>query len=144
MLNFNPAWRFSSPGPIASGVEGEFNALIGRIVAQVDRQKGLEHFKHYFANAAGFTSNWSSNAGWAEFDLYRYMQDAAANAPLFIEAFYDACMAYHVKGIGIPDISSNQFGSRQAQRWISNSRPGFSCKWRSAHGPRPRARTLSG
>jgi hypothetical protein len=105
VLKFNPMWRFHSPGPIANGVQGEFDGLIGKVVAQIDRQRGLEHFKHYFANAIGSTSNWSSSASWAEADLYNYMTEAATNAPLFIEAFYDACVAYNDKGIAIPDVS---------------------------------------
>jgi hypothetical protein len=105
VLKFNPAWRFQSPGPIADGVHGDFFELIGKVVAQVDRQKGLEHFKHYFAGAAGMTSNWSSSASWAVSDLHSYMSEAAANAPLFIEAFHDACLAYNAQGIAVPDMA---------------------------------------
>jgi len=86
-------------------VEDEFFNLIGKIVSQLDRQRGLEHFKQYFANAAGVTSSWSSSASWAETDLHSCMTDAAANAPLFIEAFYDACQALEKKDIGVPDVS---------------------------------------
>jgi hypothetical protein len=92
MLKFNGAWRFHSPGRIADGVSAEFSRLIGKVASQGDsRQSILEHFKTYFASAAGTTSSWSSNAGWAETDLERYASDAAANAPMFIEAFHDAC-----------------------------------------------------
>jgi hypothetical protein len=91
MLNFNLAWRFDTPGPIADGVENAFFELISRIPASSGRQRILEHFKSYFGSAAGIGSNWSSSASWAESDLHGYMGHAAANAPLFIEAFYDAC-----------------------------------------------------
>jgi hypothetical protein len=93
MLKFNGKWRFDSPGRIADGVQGEFSRLIGKIATQGSRQEILEHFKSYFAGAAGTTCSWSSNTSWAETDLDAYMRDAATNAPLFIEAFYDACDA---------------------------------------------------
>lgn len=92
MLKFKGAWRFDSPGRIAEGVPAEFSRLIGKVASQGDsRQSILEHFKSYFASAAGTTSSWSSSTSWAESDLDSYMSDAAANAPMFIEAFYDAC-----------------------------------------------------
>jgi hypothetical protein len=92
MLKFHGAWRFDSPGRIADGVPAEFSLLIGKVASQGDsRQSILEHFKSYFASAAGTTSSWSSSASWAETDLDSHMSDAAANAPMFIEAFYDAC-----------------------------------------------------
>jgi len=96
MLKFNGAWRFDTPGPIANGVSAEFSTLIGKIAAQGSHQQAiLEHFKNFFAGATGSTSSWSSSASWAESDLEGYMSDAAANAPLFIEAFYDACETLH-------------------------------------------------
>jgi hypothetical protein len=92
MLKFNGAWRFDSPGRIADGVSAEFSRLIGKVASQGDsRQSILEHFKSFFASAAGTTSSWSSSTSWAETDLEGYISDAAANAPMFIEAFYDAC-----------------------------------------------------
>lgn len=92
MLKFNGAWRFDSPGRIADGVSAEFSRLIGKVASQGDsRQSILEHFKAYFASAAGTTSSWSSSASWAETDLEGHMSDAAASAPMFIEAFHDAC-----------------------------------------------------
>lgn len=107
MLKFNPAWRFSSPGPINLQAVSAFSDLIGRIAAQGDRRAILEHFKTYFANAGGFTSNWSSSVSWAESDLDDYMRRAAENAPLFIEAFYDGCAAIQGQGpdIGVPDAA---------------------------------------
>jgi hypothetical protein len=88
-----------------AGHQGDFFNLIGKVVIQVDRKKGLEHFKDYFASAAGTTSNSSSSVSWAETDLYSYMTEAATNAPLFIEAFYDACINYRRKGIAVPEVS---------------------------------------
>jgi hypothetical protein len=104
MLNFNGAWRFESPGGISDGVILDFSDLIGKITTQGDVQRTLEHFKSYFAGAAGTTSGWSSDASWAQTDLHRYMNEAAANAPLFIEAFYDGCETLREKGIAVPDV----------------------------------------
>jgi hypothetical protein len=104
MLNFDGKWRFETPGAIPNGVVNEFSNLIGKVAAQGDRRELLEHFKTYFANAAGLTSNWSSNVSWAETDLDNYMRQATENAPLFIEAFYDACEALR-PAIVAPDVA---------------------------------------
>jgi|ERR1017187_205330 hypothetical protein len=107
MLNFNGAWRFDTPGPIPSGVDNAFFELIGRIASQGNRQRILEHFKSYFGSAAGISSSWSSSESWAESDLQSYMGHAAANAPLFIEAFYDACgaLANGNPPTAVPDLA---------------------------------------
>lgn len=107
MLKFDPAWRFSSPGPIDIRAVNGFSNLIGRVAAQGDRRAILEHFKIFFANAGGFTSNWSSNVSWAESDLDDYMRRAAENGPLFIEAFYDGCTAIQAQHqqTAVPDVS---------------------------------------
>ena len=92
MLKFDGAWRFdTSPGGVPADVVNDFVELIGKVATQGDRQEILEHFKRYFASAAGTTVSWSSSVSWAETDLQSHMEQAAANAPLFIEAFYDAC-----------------------------------------------------
>jgi hypothetical protein len=103
MLKFNGSWRLDSPGAIPNGVVWEFSELIGKIAAHGDLQPILEHFKQYFAGAAGTTSSWSSSASWAQTDLQHHMGQAAANAPLFIEAFYDACNTVG-KDIAVPDV----------------------------------------
>jgi hypothetical protein len=120
MLKFNGAWRFGTPGPIADGVSDEFSRLIGKVAAQGSRQAMLEHFKNFFAGAVGSTSSWSSNAGWAETDLHSYMSAAAANAPLFIEAFYDACETLQRAhpDYAVPDVAL-------INRVLSNHNAGF-------------------
>ncbi len=97
-LKFNGAWRFHPPvdGTFVNQVFPEAAiedcvALIMRVATQSDRQQVLEHFKTYFCRASGATPVRSSNASWAETDLWHYAREAAQNAPLFIEAFYDAC-----------------------------------------------------
>src|SRR5581483_2889023 len=91
MLMFDHQWRFDSPGPIAPGVIGEFLDLINRISGQGPRKSILEHFKSAFSGAAGLPYHSSSDVSWAASDLERSMDEAAANAPLFIDAFYTAC-----------------------------------------------------
>jgi hypothetical protein len=103
MLKYNGAWRFESPGSIPSGVIDDFSELIGKMATQGDLQTIFERFKSFFAGAAGTTSSWSSSASWAETDMHAYMQEAAANAPLFIEAFYDACESLRKEDIAVPD-----------------------------------------
>jgi hypothetical protein len=105
ILKFNGEWRFTSPGPIASEVSNDFYNLIGKVVAQGNRQRLLEHFKSYFAGAAGMVSNWSSDEGWADTDIRRYMEQATENAPLFIEAFYGACVSLASDDIHTPDVA---------------------------------------
>ena len=104
MLEFDGGWRFASPGTVHPGVQVGFMEFILRIAAQGDRQFILEHFKAHFAGACGQTSCWSSSVSWAESDLASYMTDARENAPLFIEAFYDACEALRQRGMHAPDV----------------------------------------
>lgn len=92
-MKLQGSWRFDSPGAIPLEVVREFDSLIGRIAAQGNRWSVLEHFKYYFAVAAGTTSSRSSSESWAESDLDRFMGFAAENAPLFIDAFYEGCEA---------------------------------------------------
>jgi len=85
------------------GVVNEFSDLIGRITTQGKTQQILERFKAHFASAAGTTSTWSSSVSWAQTDMDSYMRQAADNAPLFLEAFYDACESLHTEGLAVPD-----------------------------------------
>ena len=71
MLKLNNVWRFHPPANLDYRAVNEFSELIGKVAAQMDRQEALEHFKDYFAGAAGTTSSWSSSESWAETDLHR-------------------------------------------------------------------------
>src|SRR3546814_9809261 len=93
MLKLQSDWRFNSPGPLAIEVINEFDDLVHKVASQGQQWGMLEHFKSYFAGAAGFTASTSSSESWAASDLHNYMMQAAENAPLFIAAFYDACVA---------------------------------------------------
>jgi hypothetical protein len=106
MLHFEGAWRFDSPGPISAGAVNAFCDLINKIVAQGNRRQLLEHFKSYFSGAAGTPHYPSSDSSWAATDLSRLMDEASHNAPLFIEAFYNACEALSRSDpeIGLPDV----------------------------------------
>lgn len=107
MLKFNADWRFKSPGEIPETAESEFMNLIGRIATQAgDRKEILELFKHHFAKADGSVAYISSSESWAESDLRADMGRAVKNAPLFIEAFYDACEALREKhpALSVPSL----------------------------------------
>jgi hypothetical protein len=91
VLQFEGAWRFDSPGPIPDGVVDAFADFINKICAQGERKALLEHFKGHFARATGQPHYGSSSESWAETDLQRLIAQAAVNAPVFIEAFHDAC-----------------------------------------------------
>lgn len=105
MLIFPAEWRFESPGRFPDQAVREISDLIGKITANGNGWKILEAFKSGFAAAAGTTSAWSSSESWAQTDLEGYMQAAAENAPLFIQAFYDTCE--QLKGVGspVPDVA---------------------------------------
>ncbi|MGH6673058.1 MAG: hypothetical protein ACRECV_13935 [Xanthobacteraceae bacterium] len=109
MLNFDSQWRFTSPGPITKGVADDFIVLIRRVAGQhTNRQHVIEHYKTYFADAAGRPSYTSTNLSWAESDLSDYMSEAADNALMFIEAFYDAGNSIQKKhpDFVVPDVPS--------------------------------------
>ena len=98
MLEFDGRWRFQPPADgryqnsrIPDEAIDAFFALINRVATQGDRQDILETFKTTFCNATGTTDIRSSSASWAETDLRHEMRQASENAPLFLEAFYDAC-----------------------------------------------------
>lgn len=100
VLKFPNAWRFRPPRgealnttSIPDGALNEFFGMIQKTATQGDLQEFLEHFKGYFCAAKGTTHIWSSNASWAETDLFSEMKSAATNPPLFLEAFFDACEA---------------------------------------------------
>ena len=107
MLNFLGAWRFRPPAgyePIPNDLVYEIFDLIKRTAVQDEQyQRTLERFKTFFARVGDAVDSWSSNASWAETDLLSLMQDATANAPLFIEAFYDGWEASRNKGLDVPD-----------------------------------------
>lgn len=87
MLNFDDKWRYDSPGPIPPQVDLEFFKLINRFAK--GEQSVFEHFKQTFGSASGNVPSARSNASWASSDLGNYMSEAAENAPIDIEAFYD-------------------------------------------------------
>lgn len=104
-LEFNASWRFEAPpGEVPYQLINEFSTLIGKIATQRPVQETLEHFKSYFAAAAGATSSWSSSASWAQSDLDSHMRQASSNVPLFIEAFFDGCESLRRSGVAVPDL----------------------------------------
>ena len=107
MLNFDPNWRLMPPGKIAPDVIPEFAVLISRVAGQFgNRQPIIEHYKRYFADAAGQPCYQSSSLSWAESDLNGHMREAGENAPLFIEAFFTAGQALKNRNpeFVVPDV----------------------------------------
>jgi hypothetical protein len=118
MLTFNTTWRFTSPGLIANGVADDFFMFIKKIAGQhSDRQYVIEHYKRHFADAAARPCYTSTSLSWAESDLNDYMSAAAGNAPLFIEAFFDAGNALQMANpqFIVPDVATiNQILAKYA------------------------------
>jgi hypothetical protein len=106
MLKLDPEWEYESPGPITPGVSTAFLQVINRIGSKASAKRIFEFFKTYFASAAGETCSSSSDTSWAATDLERHMDSAAANAPLFIDAFYTACEKLRASNpdLPIPDV----------------------------------------
>jgi hypothetical protein len=107
-LKFPGSWRFAPPADsrfvnatIPRDALQDFIDLVMKVATQGDQQDVLEHFKGYFCTVYGATHVRSSTASWALTDLWRDAEQAAENAPLFIEAFYDACESF---GHGDPDL----------------------------------------
>ncbi|PWC93002.1 hypothetical protein [Azospirillum sp. TSO5] len=99
MLQFESGWRFASPGPAPRAVVNAFYSFIEKIASQGDGWGIAERFKSQFGGGSC-----SSNESWAWSDLNDCMQRAAENAPLFIEAFYDGCVACANEAIAVPDL----------------------------------------
>lgn len=104
-LQFPDSWRFKSlsDSVIPNAAIDEFEKLIGIIAAKENRWELLEYFKECFSHAVGSTSVWSSSESWASRDLRSYLEEAAKNPPLFLEAFYDACENLRNK-CAVPDV----------------------------------------
>lgn len=103
-MKMEGAWRFDSPGALPREAVIEFDTLVGKVAAQGNRWAILEHFKRYFAGACGSTANRSSSESWAESDLNNLIWQAADNAPLFIEAFYEGCEALRGDDFTLPEV----------------------------------------
>lgn len=114
LLKFPGTWRFKSPQGRGGNTDrvpaeaiDEFFGLVQKTATQGDRQEFLEHFKVHFCSANGTSHVRSSNSGWAATDLRVQMEGAAANPPLFIEAFFDGCEALRRRpgGLSAPDAA---------------------------------------
>lgn len=107
MLQFDGNWRFDSPGAIEPAVQEGFRDLINRISGQGQRKAILEHFKARFCAAASAEYWPSSNERFASEDLDRDMERAGENAPVFIEAFWDACQELRARNsaMTMPDAA---------------------------------------
>lgn len=91
MLQFDTSWRFNSPGAVPREIAEAIWTLMGKVLSQTNAQETIEHFKRHFAGAAGEVAHVSSSRSWAISDLRTAFNEAALNAPLFLEAFYEGC-----------------------------------------------------
>lgn len=110
MLKYDPHWRFKPPpdgdyfnSSIPPQAIDSFSTWITKITFQGDRWSILERFKAAFGSSLGQTHYPSSSEGWAEIDLNTAMSNAAANAPMFLEAFYTVCKELIDEGLFAPD-----------------------------------------
>ncbi|OFV84723.1 MAG: hypothetical protein A2W26_13625 [Acidobacteria bacterium RBG_16_64_8] len=110
-LQFPGAWRFEPPArpdgkPLTMwrGADDEFMGLIRLMAAQGDAWGIFEHFKRHFAIACGRAYSSSSTTDWAETDLQRLLYEARENAPLFVEAFHEACETLRARDVAVPTV----------------------------------------
>lgn len=100
MLQMPSCWRFDSPGALPAPAVDAFNTLVHKIAAQGETWHVVELFK------AKFAGSWSrsSTESWATSDLHDRMHEAAANAPVFIAAFWAGCeeVAATQPQVGLP------------------------------------------
>jgi len=112
-LQFDGAWRFTppqladgTPATITNDARWAFLELARRAAGQsADRQSILEIFKRPFARAASRSYSPSSTESWAEDDLSSLMSEAAANAPIFLAAMFEACETLRARGFVAPDVA---------------------------------------
>lgn len=102
MLQYNPDWDYQSPGPIPDSVHFGFLEIINRVAGRGPAKDVYDHFKGYFASAAGTSAGSSSSESWAVHDLENYMRGASSNAPLFIDAFVTAWMKLGERNVSLP------------------------------------------
>ncbi len=98
----DPNWRFESPAVFPTDARTHFRDLIQKIAAQGPVQDLLETFKYRFS---GGSSSRSSSADYALYDLSSYLEKAAENAPLFVDAFVSACADIGADGHATPSIA---------------------------------------
>lgn len=100
MLQFDPNWRFTSPGPLPPPAVHAFFDFIDKIASQGHAWTIVEKFKERFVGGTGR----SSSLDWAWSDLDKQMGRAAENAPVFIESFYNCCMDCRALGLTVPPV----------------------------------------
>jgi hypothetical protein len=123
VLKFSSRWRFEAPkvadetaNRIPEGAIQEFLRLIRKTATQGDLKEFLKHYKGYFCAGNGTTHYPSSNSSWAETDLESKMLAAAANPPLFLEAFFDASEAIRRRRGDLFAPESTRFAEFTASR----------------------------
>ncbi|HZO14677.1 MAG TPA: hypothetical protein VFB62_15495, partial [Polyangiaceae bacterium] len=105
-LRYPAEWRFGAGPSVVLPP-----ALIGDLMQQVlkitggvqNRQDVLEVFKQELASASGASAPRSTSFDWAETDLRRVMDEAAANGATFIDGFWSAIVRLKNKKVVGPN-----------------------------------------
>jgi hypothetical protein len=107
-LNFPGDWRFDPPadGRFANAAmpNAAVSDCVSGIIEKIRTKKSRWHVLEHFKSAFGATST-SSAEDWAYTDLWRAVEEAGKNAPLFIEALYDGCESLREESGGfVPEV----------------------------------------
>jgi len=106
MLEFDPEWRFKSPGELPLEASRELFGFACTAATSGDERRVLEAFKKHFAPIAGESYVQSTSTSWATRDLERLMLEAGDNAPLFIATLHHACEEVRRMGASVPDVEA--------------------------------------
>lgn len=114
-LSYPSEWKFAGPDEIPAlpeDVAGHFFGVLTDIAAtSKDQWSEIERFKSRF----GATTH-SSDAGWAETDLLKAMENRAGNSVRFIESLWLALEDAQARGLKTP--SAKQVNARLLERGV--------------------------
>ena len=112
-LKFDGKWRFHPPADgqfinqniTDSAIDDFIDLIIYKVIGE-NNKATYETFKSHFCQANSSPYYSSSDTSWAKSDMTSEAQGAAKNAPLFIEAYYDACESLRNSAatVFVPDI----------------------------------------
>jgi len=112
MLKFDARWRFTPPqdgeyknSKIPRKALDEFLSAIEKIAAHGERWNVFEQFKIVYSAACGESYMRSTGESWAESDMSFVVKQAAENAPVFLDAFYEACEKLRTPDFFAPDAA---------------------------------------
>jgi serine/threonine protein kinase len=100
-LNYPSKLKFQKTGvPIPNEASRDFSTLIQQIASGTSAPQDVyEAFKSAYGG-----SGYSSNASWAEHDMYGIMAQKKENAALYIDCFWTAVEDLRKQGLAVPDV----------------------------------------